>query len=683
MGRPIWPSSTDRFNVYASEGYAQNPDVYACIRLIATSVAGIDWSVYKIVGDELKLDEAHPLNLLLDRPNPFQSRATFMEVLVSYLLLHGNFYCEKVGPERGLNGGKPKELYLLRPDRVMVIKDANGYPAEYEYTSDNGRKLKISAKDILHKSLFNPMDDHYGLSPMKPASYSIDIANESRHWNMALLQNSGRPSGAIVTEATVTKDQYETIKNKINSEYTGSSNAGKPLILSGGMSWQTLGLSPAEMSWEQTIKMATREICAVFHVPPELIGDHEHATYSNYQEARKAFYEETILPLMDSLKGDLNAWLTPLYGNGYILDYDRDDIEALKEDRDAVWKRAIEGVKNGIITINDARDMLKLEAVPIPEADQLLIPFNLMPLSSAVTADKEPQDTPEVDERPGNEEEEDHPEEDEKNSKDTFSVAEKKSREASWRLQADKRKQAWWPLWTKAAMEEFEKEEQSLSTALKKLDNTDDVALVIDKVLEKHQASWLKMYTKMYKNIAEEFAQPVFDLLKSHGRFDHKSLDWNEEYFAFIERTALFRIKNISNTTKLLVLQEIDKGIASGDTLFQIADRVTQKYDDFSQYRALTAARTEVNAAANYGSQLAAKSTGLPVVKRWLSYIDDRTRDGSSGCDHISADGQERQLDQPYDISGEQLMFPGDVSMGASAGNVVNCRCTEIYEVVG
>jgi hypothetical protein len=323
-----------------------------------------------------------------------------------------------------------------------------------------------------------------------------------------------------------------------------------------------------------------------------------------------------------------------------------------------VWRRAVEGVRNGLVTINDAREMLGLEAVAQPEADQLLIPFNMIPLSSQTG--KEPA-----------------------KGKISSPAIERRSRDQSYLLQTVRRKMAWWPVWEQAARNEFASEKRAVASELRKLDTPDSAAVVLDRVLEEHQASWLDMHVRMWRGIGEDFACPVLDMLKSRGGVETKSFEWGDDYLSFIERTALSRIRDISATTKALVLKEIDAGIAAGESMYQIADRVAAKYDDFTDYRAMTAARTEVNAAANYGSQAAAQSTGLPMVKRWLSFVDDRTRAGEGGCDHISADGQERELSQPYDVSGEQLMFPGDTSLGASAGNIVNCRCTETYEVMG
>jgi HK97 family phage portal protein len=160
----------------------------------------------------------------------------------------------------------------------------------------------------------------------------------------------------------------------------GARNAGRPLLLEGGLDWKEIGLTPAEMHWLEGLKLSAREISIAFGVPPELIGDAENKTYSNLRESRQAFYTETVLPLMDSIKGELNNWLIPKFGDKKIyIDYDRDDIEALQEERETVWARALEAVKTGVITPNEARVMLGYDEVE--GGDMLMMPANMMPLT--------------------------------------------------------------------------------------------------------------------------------------------------------------------------------------------------------------------------------------------------------------------------------------------------------------
>lgn len=376
LGQPIW--TPRNYASFAKEGYQANVYVFACIRQIAMACAGIPWLVYRKGrrGTVEELDD-HPLAGLLRRPNPWQGGSRFIENVVGYLMLSGNSYIEAVGPERGA----PRELYALRPDRMKVIPgNAQQLVAGYQYTV-GGATVTFGPEEILHLKLFNPLDDWYGMSPIEAAARSIDQNNESRAWNVALLQNSARPPGALVAEQELQEEQFNRLKEQIKEQYSGAKNAGRPLLLEGGLDWKEMGLSPADMHWLEGLKLSAREIAIAFGVPPELIGDSENKTYSNWSESRKAFYEETVLPLMDWLRDELNNWLAPQFGDDRIyLDYDRDEIEALQEDRAEVWDRALKAVEKGVLTPNEARVLLGYEEVP--GADVLMIPGNMMPLAT-------------------------------------------------------------------------------------------------------------------------------------------------------------------------------------------------------------------------------------------------------------------------------------------------------------
>jgi len=375
LRQPIW-TPKDYAN-FAKEGYCNNVYVFACVKTISLAIAGIPWIVYQTQrnGEIIELPN-HPLRNILERPNPWQGGSSFFEDVAGYLMLSGNAYIEAVGPERGA----PRELYVLRPDRMRVLPgDGTQLVGGYEYTV-NGETVKFTPEQILHLKTFNPLNDWYGMSPIEAAARSIDQNNESRAWNVALLQNMARPPGALVTEQTLTEAQFERLKEDIERYYTGARNAGRPLLLEGGLDWKEMGLNAQEIAWLEGLKLSAREIAIAFGVPPELIGDSENKTYSNWQESRKAFYEETILPLMDWMKAELNNWLVPKFGDSSVfIDYDKDEIEALSEDRQTMWQRAIEGVKAGIITPNEAREMLGYETVE--GGDMLMMPANMMPLT--------------------------------------------------------------------------------------------------------------------------------------------------------------------------------------------------------------------------------------------------------------------------------------------------------------
>lgn len=386
-GQPAW--TPQRFDALAKEGYAQNVWVYKCVDMIAKAVAGVPWLVFRVnrLGDRREItDLNHPLVKLLRRPNPRQGQARFFTEVTSYLLLAGNSYVVAVGPR----SGAPKELWVQRPDRMKPVPGTDRLVQGYEYEF-GGRTAQFDPEEVLHLTLFNPVEDFYGLAPTTVAARSIDMDNAADAWNTALLQNSARPPGALTTDKNLTPDEMNELRKQFQERYAGPNNAGRPLVLSGGLSWQQIGFSPSDMDWVKLKSITRLQICTAFGVPPELLGDHEHATYSNYKEARKGFYHETVLPLLDYIRDELNGWLVPRFGNNLVIDYDADAIEAIQEDRKQVWDMAMNAVDNGILTVNEARFMMGHEDVD--GGDVRLVPVNKVPVGPDAEEEEAQEDT--------------------------------------------------------------------------------------------------------------------------------------------------------------------------------------------------------------------------------------------------------------------------------------------------
>jgi len=276
--------------------------------------------------------------------------------------LAGNVYVEAVRPEADL---PPTELYLLRPDRMKVVPGPAGLPLGYDYAL-NGRTHRwaadplTGASDILHWRAFNPLDDWYGLAPLETAMMSIDQHNSAGTWNQALLQQSARPSGALVYAPkegpqTLTHDQLQRLREEFDTSYSGARNAGRPLILEGGLEWKSLALSPQEMEWLRGRDIAARDIALAFGVPAPLVGIANTQTYNNMVEARLALYEETVLPLASRFIAALNSWLLPMFDNGLRLELDTDEISALIPRRDQLWDKVS---KADFLSVNEKRAAL-------------------------------------------------------------------------------------------------------------------------------------------------------------------------------------------------------------------------------------------------------------------------------------------------------------------------------------
>ncbi|MBS9716583.1 phage portal protein [Pseudohalocynthiibacter aestuariivivens] len=339
-GRVAW-SPRDTVSLTRT-GFTGNPVGFRSVRLIAEAAAALPL----VLQDRERRYETHPVMDLIQNPNLAQGRAELFEALYGHLLLSGNGYLEAIVGETG----KPLELPVLRSDRMQLVPGADGWPVAYEYAV-GGRKHRFdmtgAAPPVCHVKSFHPQDDHYGLSPMQAAASAIDVHNAASRWSKALLDNAARPSGAIVYkgaegQASLTSDQYDRLQNEMASYHQGAANAGRPMLLEGGLDWKPMGFSPSDMEFQKTKEAAAREIAVAFGVPPMLLGLTGDATYANYQEANRAFYRLTVVPLATRVAVSVSDWLSRFTGEQLVLKPDLDQVPALSMERDQQWRRISE-----------------------------------------------------------------------------------------------------------------------------------------------------------------------------------------------------------------------------------------------------------------------------------------------------------------------------------------------------
>jgi HK97 family phage portal protein len=319
---------------FHAEALARNPVAARAVARVAAAVAEIPFQVTREGADA----SAHPAVLAIERPNGGQDRVAFVALLASHLLLTGNAYAEAVAV-----AGRVRELHVLRPDRMRLVPGEAGRPAAYDYEVE-GRRLRFAMEGevppVLHLTLPHPFDDHFGLAPLTAAAAAIDIHNAATRWTKALLDNAARPSGALVYsggDGTLSEDQYERLKRELEEGFAGARNAGRPLLLEGGLDWKALSLTPKDMDFMEAKHAAAREIALAFGVPPIVLGIPGDATYANYQEANRAFCRDTALPLARRIMAALTGWLAP--GEGLVATPDEDAIGALHAERESLWRR--------------------------------------------------------------------------------------------------------------------------------------------------------------------------------------------------------------------------------------------------------------------------------------------------------------------------------------------------------
>ena len=336
-GRVAW-SPRDAVSL-ARTGFQGNPIGFRVVRLIAEAAAALPL----ILQDHERRYEMHPVLDLIRRPNGAQGRAELFEAVYGHLLLSGNAYLEAVPG----TGKLPGELHVLRSDRMALVPGADGWPVAYDY-SVGGRSHRFDMTSglppICHIKTFHPQDDHYGFSPLQAAATAVDVHTSASAWSKALLDNAARPSGAIVYKGVdgqgqLTEDQYDRLVGEMEAQHQGARNAGRPMLLEGGLDWKPMGFSPSDMEFQKTKESAAREIAIAFGVPPMLMGIPGDATYANYQEANRAFYRLTVLPLVQRVTAAVSHWLSVFTDEAVELRPDLDQIPALAAERDQQWAR--------------------------------------------------------------------------------------------------------------------------------------------------------------------------------------------------------------------------------------------------------------------------------------------------------------------------------------------------------
>jgi len=356
----VW--SKRDYSRFAKEAYQQNVIAHRAISMISKGAASVALCVKQ--GDARTVDASHPLCALLNAPSPLKAYASFFQELYSHLLISGNAYVQVVG----VAGDAPRELHLLRPDRVKIIAGNGALPAAYHYIIENKTYQfpidQVSgASRILHIKEFNPTDDWYGLSPVEAAAYSIDQHNQAGEWNQSLLQNGARPSGALVVKSHeggtghLSEEQYYRVKGQIDEQFSGAGNAGRPLLLEGGLEWKEMSLSPKDMDFIECKNSAARDIALAFGVPPQLLGIPGDNTYSNLAEARLAMWEQTIIPLVTSTSSSLQSWLAPMFDSTLYISANLEHVSALALKRDALWQRASNA---SFLTDDEKRELVGL-----------------------------------------------------------------------------------------------------------------------------------------------------------------------------------------------------------------------------------------------------------------------------------------------------------------------------------
>ena len=338
--------------------------VYACVRILSESIAGLPVHLYQYVdsGSKQKALE-HPLyRLLHDEPNPEMTSFVFRETLMTHLLLWGNAYAQIIR-----NGkGQVVALYPLMPNRMSVDRDNKGH-LFYQYqmqdsdapTAKSGTVI-LKPSDVLHIPGLG-FDGLVGYSPIAMAKNAIGLSIATEEYGAKFFANGATPSGILEYPGTVKNP--EAIRESWNAGFGGSSNAHKVAVLEEGMKYTPIAISPNEAQFLETRKFQIDEIARIFRVPPHMVGDLEKSSFSNIEQQSLEFVKYTLEPWIVRWEQSLNrALLSEAEKAAYFVKFNVDGL--LRGDYQSRMNGYATARQNGWMSANDIRELENLDLIP-------------------------------------------------------------------------------------------------------------------------------------------------------------------------------------------------------------------------------------------------------------------------------------------------------------------------------
>lgn len=367
---------------YVAEGYEINATVYRCIRLLAESMGQVPMYAADAKGKELPA--THPLARLLARPNPMQSWSVFAGYVTAFRKLTGNAPIEILRAGTGDNA-KPRELWPWQPYDFKAV-EGRMLPKAWVYDNGSPGQRRVwdvdqltGQSDMLMWREFSASNKYFGMAPLAAGAKAADQNNAAANWNHRMLGNNCVPSGVLTSEQVLSDPQFARLKETITETYSGTDNARRPMLLDGGLSWVQMALTPADLDFIQGRNLTALEIAEVFGVPAQLVPIPGSQTFANFMEARLALWEDCVLPLARDLAQEITRAVNMPNAEVRV---DVDDIPALAPRRAEKWNAVGSA---SFLTTNEKRIALGYEPLPVPEADEVLVPAGLVPLGLDIT----------------------------------------------------------------------------------------------------------------------------------------------------------------------------------------------------------------------------------------------------------------------------------------------------------
>jgi HK97 family phage portal protein len=356
-GKPTY--SEVSFVNMVKEGWRRNELIFACISKTANTAAQVGLQVTNQAGKALP---NHPLKKLIQRPNPYMSEFDFWAAVIIYQKLAGRAVFEKVRSR----AGQVVELWPLRPDYLSPIPSSKKMIAAYEYEPPGVGKITLAPEDVLDFKLFDPLNQYNPWPPVAVAARVGDVDNAATDYIKLFFEKGGVPPGLLKTVQKLQDANVADIRRRWRERYGGYAHWLEPAVLDMDAEYQKIGYSFDEMGFDVLDARNEARICQVLDTPPIIVGAKiglDRSTYSNYKEARLAWWEDTLLALYASFLDVAQNQIVPDFGENALVDWDFSRVKAFQDQTNAAWQRAKEALLAGGITVNEYRELIGKENI--------------------------------------------------------------------------------------------------------------------------------------------------------------------------------------------------------------------------------------------------------------------------------------------------------------------------------
>jgi len=621
--------------------------VYACAWKNATSVAKNVLCLYTPTLDnkkedmELKKIQQHPFLDLVKSANPFQNRYEIMTITQLFLELTGNAYWWI--PRNAL--GIPSMIWNLPANWMRIVPSATKFIEGYVMqVPGKGQLIPFDENEVIHFRFPSPFSQFYGSGPTIAAEFGIALNEQMKSWGINHFLNNANPGGALVTENSLTEEQYQRLRDQWNTKYKGAKNAGKMAFLEGGLKFEQFGSTMRDARFELVDRGARDEILAMFGVPASKLGLVEDVNRANADANDYTYNKETILPRLTLIEEKLNEKLIPIYDPRLVCKFDN----PVPDDNEFRLKEKQINISSGVTTIDEERAKEGLEPFNLPETSKPLIPFNLVP------AGEEPPDTGGgfIDES--------------KSIQKDAKTPEDRKWEVFVHATAPQEK-----LFTESMRRYFEKQH---SEVMRNLARYKSVNNVVTKDLSAFILFNIREANETLKNRSNIYIRTSYITGLTLGMQDTGTqIDFNlfePNIFREVEKRLDYFALKTNETTAKLIGDALKEGLVNGESIDQISKRLDNIYQFRENFGAKRTAQTEIIGSTNSGMLKAWAEAGVKKVK-WLTARDEKVRES-----HL-IEGQTIDMHQSFTLnSGTKLLYPGDKSTGAPAEDIINCRCT-------